>query len=173
VRDHSKGIKDSILDCVGNTPIVRINNITKAENIECEVLVKCEFLNPGGSVKDRIARRMLLGAEADGSLKKDGILIEPTSGNTGMGLAIACASKGYPLIICMPEKMSQEKQDALMGLGATIVRTPTEFGKDHAFSYMGVAFTMEKTMQEAGKNALILNQYKNPGNPLAHYDETG
>lgn len=108
-RDFSATIKDSILDCVGNTPLVRVNNITKAEGIECEVLVKCEFMNPAGSIKDRIARRMILDAEADGRLKPGGILIEPTSGNTGMGLAMASAIKGYRMIITMPEKMSQEK----------------------------------------------------------------
>ena len=109
VRDHTKKIKDSIVDCVGNTPMVRINNITKAEGLECELLVKCEFLNPGGSVKDRIGRRMIVDAEKQGRLKKGDILIEPTSGNTGVGLSMCSAAKGYRMIITMPEKMSQEK----------------------------------------------------------------
>lgn len=108
-RDYTLKIKSSVLDCVGNTPMVRINNITKAEGIECELLAKCEFLNPGGSVKDRIGRRMVLDAEEDGILKPGHTIIEPTSGNTGMGLAIAAAVKGYRTIFTMPEKMSNEK----------------------------------------------------------------
>ena len=106
VRDHNKKIKDSILDCVGNTPLVRINNIAKAEGLECELLVKCEFLNPGGSVKDRIGRRMINDAEKKGLLKKGDIIIEPTSGNTGVGLSMGAAAKGYRMIITLPEKMS-------------------------------------------------------------------
>mmetsp|Transcript_65517 Transcript_65517/g.98818 ORF Transcript_65517/g.98818 Transcript_65517/m.98818 type:complete len:148 (+) Transcript_65517:83-526(+) len=105
-RDHNAKIKDNILDCIGNTPMVRINNITKAEGIECEVLVKCEFLNPGGSVKDRIGRRMVLNAEKDGLIKPGAVLIEPTSGNTGVGLALAAAVKGYKMIVTLAEKMS-------------------------------------------------------------------
>jgi len=108
-RDYSKKIKDSILDCVGNTPMIRINNISKAEGLECELLVKAEFLNPGGSVKDRIGRRMLLDAEKENLIKPGDILVEPTSGNTGVGLSMAAAAKGYRMIITMPEKMSQEK----------------------------------------------------------------
>lgn len=105
-RDHTKKIKDDITDCVGNTPLVRINNITKAENIQCELLAKCEFLNPGGSVKDRIGRRMIMDAIKTGRIKKGDILIEPTSGNTGIGLSVAAAAKGFRMIITMPEKMS-------------------------------------------------------------------
>ena len=120
-------IKNTVLDCVGNTPLVRINNITKAEGIECEILVKCEFMNPAGSVKDRIARRMILDAENEGRIKRGDVLVEPTSCNTGQGIALCAAALGYKAIITMPEKMSQEKQDALKGLGATIVRTPTEY----------------------------------------------
>ena len=108
-RDHTKKIKDSIVDCVGNTPMVKINNITAKEGIECEMLVKCEFMNPGGSVKDRIGRRMIVDAEKAGRIKKGDILIEPTSGNTGVGLSMCSAAKGYKMIITMPEKMSQEK----------------------------------------------------------------
>lgn len=108
-RDHDKKILDNILDYVGNTPLVRINNITEKDNIECELLAKCEFLNPGGSVKDRIGRRMVLDARESGRLKKGDILIEPTSGNTGVGLSMAAAALGYRMIITMPEKMSQEK----------------------------------------------------------------
>lgn len=99
-------IKDSILDCVGNTPLIRINNITRAEGIDCEILVKAEFLNPGGSVKDRIGRRMLLDAEKQGRIKPGDILIEPTSGNTGVGLSMAAVVKGYRMIITLPERFS-------------------------------------------------------------------
>ena len=105
-RDHGMKIKNSILDCVGNTPLIRINNITKDEGIECELLVKAEFLNPGGSVKDRIGRRMIVDAEKQGRIKKGDIIIEPTSGNTGVGLSMAAAARGYKMIITMPEKMS-------------------------------------------------------------------
>ena len=99
-------IKDSILDCVGNTPLIRINNITRTEGIDCEILVKAEFLNPGGSVKDRIGRRMLLDAEKQGRIKPGDILIEPTSGNTGVGLSMAAVVKGYRMIITLPERFS-------------------------------------------------------------------
>lgn len=145
-RDYSAKIKDSIIDCVGNTPMVRVNNITAAEGIECELLVKCEFMNPGGSVKDRIGRRMILDAEKQGRIKRGDILIEPTSGNTGMGLSMTAAARGYRMIITLPEKMSQEKQDALRGLGATVIRTPTEYAFDHLYSHLGIAFTLEKQL---------------------------
>ena len=168
-RDHNKKIKDSVLDCVGNTPMVRINNITEAEGLKCELLVKCEFMNPGGSVKDRIGRRMLLDAEKSGRIKKGDILIEPTSGNTGVGLSMAAAAKGYRMIITMPEKMSQEKQDALTGLGATVIRTPTPYAFDHLYSHIGIAIQLTRDLE----NAHCLDQYCNPSNPMAHYEETG
>ena len=169
VRDFNKKIRDSVLDCVGNTPMIRINNIAKAENIQCELLVKAEFLNPGGSVKDRIGRRMVLDAEKNGIIKPGDILIEPTSGNTGVGLSMAAAARGYRMIITMPEKMSQEKNDALKGLGATVVRTPTSYAFDHLYSHIGIAIQLSSTLP----NAFCLDQYKNPGNPMAHYEETG
>jgi cystathionine beta-synthase len=140
-RDFDTGnhIKDSILDCVGNTPLVRVNNITKDEGIECDLLVKCEFLNPGGSVKDRIGRRMILDAEKRGELTPGDVIVEPTSGNTGIGLSMAAASRGYRMVITMPEKMSQEKRDVLTGLGAEIIRTPNEYAFDHANCHIGLA----------------------------------
>lgn len=168
-RDHSKKIKDDITDCVGNTPLVRINNITAAEGIKCELLAKCEFLNPGGSVKDRIGRRMVVDAINQGRIKKGDILIEPTSGNTGIGLSVAAASKGFRMIITMPEKMSQEKRDVLKALGAEIIRTPNEYAFDHANCHIGLAVKMAEELD----NAHMLDQYKNPGNPMAHYEETG
>lgn len=139
-RDFSSKIKNDITDCIGNTPLVRINNITKKDGIKCEVLAKCEFLNPGGSVKDRIGRRMILDAEKMNRLKANDILIEPTSGNTGIGLSIVAAAKGYRMIITMPEKMSQEKRDVLKALGAEIIRTPNEHQFDNLKSHIGVAW---------------------------------
>lgn len=169
VRDHNKLIKDDITDCVGNTPLVRINNITKADGVSCELLAKCEFLNPGGSVKDRIGRRMVVDAMSQGRIKPGDVLIEPTSGNTGIGLSIAAASKGLKMVITMPEKMSQEKRDVLKALGAEIIRTPTHYAWDHKDSLIGVAFRLADEIE----NAHVLDQYKNPGNPMAHYEETG
>jgi cystathionine beta-synthase len=168
-RDYSKKIKDDITDCVGNTPMVRVNNIAKAEGIKCELLAKCEFLNPGGSVKDRIGRRMVVDAIADGRIKQGDILIEPTSGNTGIGLSVAAAAKGFKMIITMPEKMSQEKRDVLKALGAEIVRTPNHYPFDHLNCHIGIAYQLNEKLP----NSHILDQYKNTGNPLAHYEETG
>ena len=168
-RDHAKKIKDNITDCIGNTPMVRINNITKKDGIKCEILAKCEFLNPGGSVKDRIGRRMVQDAEKNGVIRNGDILIEPTSGNTGIGLSITAAAKGYRMIITLPEKMSQEKRDVLKALGAEIIRTPNEYAFDHANSHIGVAWKLSQELE----NSHILDQYKNPGNPMAHYEETG
>lgn len=104
---------DTILDAIGHTPLVRLNHITKAEGLKCEILAKCEFFNAGGSVKDRIGKRMLLDAENSGRIKPGDTLIEATSGNTGIGLALAAAVKGYNMIITLPEKMSTEKTDVL------------------------------------------------------------
>ena len=146
VRDRTIKIKDSIVDVIGNTPMVRINNITAKDGVKCEVLVKCEYLNPGGSVKDRIGRRMVLDSEKEGRIKKGDILIEPTSGNTGIGLSMTAAVRGYKMIITLPEKMSQEKQDVLSGLGADIIRTPTELPFDHTGCHIGIALEMQKQL---------------------------
>ncbi|KAG9301682.1 hypothetical protein G9A89_016753 [Geosiphon pyriformis] len=161
-------ILNTILDHIGNTPLVRINQITKNFGIECEILAKCEFFNAGGSVKDRIAKRMVEEAEKDGRLKPGATIIEPTSGNTGIGLALAAAVKGYKAIITLPEKMSQEKVDVLKALGAEIVRTPTEAAWDSPESHIGVANRLNAEIP----NSVILDQYSNPYNPLAHYDHT-
>ena len=149
VRDHNKKIKDDITDCVGNTPLVRINNITAADGIKCEILAKCEFLNPGGSVKDRIGRRMIMDAIKSGRIKKGDILIEPTSGNTGIGLSVSGAAKGMKVIITMPEKMSQEKRDVLKALGAEIIRTPNHYAFDHRDCHIGIAFKLENELENA------------------------
>ena len=118
-------IMPSILDNIGNTPLVQINKIAAKENIKCQMLAKCEFFNAGGSIKDRIGKRMIEDAEKSGRIKPGDTLIEPTSGNTGIGLALSAAIKGYRMIITLPEKMSQEKVDVLKALGAEIFRTPT------------------------------------------------
>ncbi|KJE97396.1 pyridoxal-phosphate dependent enzyme [Capsaspora owczarzaki ATCC 30864] len=161
-------ICNTILDHIGNTPMVRLSNIMAAEGLQCELLAKCEYFNAGGSVKDRIGKRMVEDAEISGRLQQGHTVIEPTSGNTGIGLALACAIKGYRAIITLPEKMSQEKVNVLRALGAEIVRTPTEAAWDAPESHIGVAMRLNKEIP----NSHILNQYTNPGNPLAHYDGT-
>jgi cystathionine beta-synthase len=160
-------ILDSILDTCGGTPMVRLSRIGKG--LPCELLGKCEFMNPGGSVKDRIGIRMLLDAEREGRIKPGDTLIEPTSGNTGIGIAIAAAVRGYRVIITLPEKMSQEKQVVLEALGAEIIRTPTEAAWDSPESHIGVA----RRLKEVIPNAHILDQYSNPSNPIAHEEGTG
>src|SRR6188508_3593735 len=159
-------ILDSICDVVGETPMVRLSRI--GHGLPCELLGKCEFMNPGGSVKDRIGVKMLLDAERQGRIKPGDTLIEPTSGNTGIGLAMAAAVKGYRVIITMPEKMSREKQVVLEALGAEIIRTPTEAAWDSPESHIGVALRLVQLIP----NAHILDQYKNQNNPDAH-DEGG
>ncbi|KAF9336135.1 pyridoxal-phosphate dependent enzyme [Linnemannia elongata] len=161
-------ILDTILDHIGNTPLVRINKIAKSEGLQCELLAKCEYFNAGGSVKDRIGKRMIEEAEKDGRLKPGCTIIEPTSGNTGIGLALAAAVKGYRTIITLPEKMSQEKVDVLKALGAEIVRTPTEAAWDSPESHIGVA----KRLNAEIPDSVILDQYANPYNPVTHYDHT-
>ena len=158
---------DSILDSIGNTPLVRLHSIGRSTG--CEILAKCEFLNAGGSVKDRSGRRMVLEAEKAGRIKPGDTLIEPTSGNTGIGMALAAATRGYRMIITMPEKMSREKQVVLEALGAEIIRTPTEAAWDAPDSHIGVAIQLQKILP----NAHILDQYSNEDNPLAHYHGTG
>lgn len=163
---NSFRICDNVLEAIGETPLVRLNHVTK--DLKCQVLAKCEFFNSGGSVKDRIAKRMIEDAEEAGKIKPGDTLIEPTSGNTGIGLALAAACKGYKCIITMPEKMSKEKVNVLKALGAEIIRTPTEAAFDAPDSHISVAIRLEKELP----NAHILNQYTNPSNPLAHYEGT-
>jgi len=160
-------IHDAILSTVGDTPMVRLGRIGRG--LPAELLAKCEFLNPGGSVKDRIGVRMLLDAEAEGRIRPGDTLIEPTSGNTGIGLALAAAVKGYRMIITMPEKMSREKQVVLEALGAEIIRTPTEAAWDSPESHIGVARRLKQVIPDSH----ILDQYSNPSNPQAHDEGTG
>ena len=158
---------ETILETIGRTPMVRLHRVGK--HLKCNLWAKCEFFNPGGSVKDRIGYRMVLDAEKAGRIKPGDTLIEPTSGNTGIGLALAGAVRGYRVVITMPEKMSREKQVVLEALGAEIIRTPTEAAWDSPESHIGVANRLVKQLP----NAHILDQYGNPSNPLAHYEGTG
>ena len=159
-------IFNSILEAIGNTPMVRFQSLGKQTG--CEILGKCEFLNPGGSVKDRIARRMVEEATASGRIQPGDTLIEPTSGNTGIGMALAAAVSGYRMVITMPEKMSHEKQVTLEALGAEIIRTPTEAAWDAPDSHIGVANQLNSILERSH----ILDQYANPDNPNAHYEGT-
>jgi len=158
---------NSILETIGRTPLVRLNRV--GSNLPCTMWAKCEYMNPGGSVKDRIGYNMVLEAEKSGRIKKGDTLIEPTSGNTGIGLALAGAVRGYRIIITMPQKMSREKQVVLEALGAEIIRTPTEAAWDSPESHISVA----KKIQRETPNSHILDQYSNPANPEAHYKYTG
>jgi cystathionine beta-synthase len=157
---------ENILDTIKNTPTVKLNSIGK--ELDCELYGKCEFLNAGGSLKDRIGVRMIAEAEKEGRIKPGDTIIEATSGNTGIGLALACAVKGYKLIVTMPEKMSMEKEVVLQSLGTKIVRTKTELAHDHPNSMMGTAERLHKEIP----NSHILDQYINPANPDAHYYDT-
>jgi cystathionine beta-synthase len=148
--------------------MVRLNKIPKSEGIECEILGKCEFLLPGGSLKERIARRMIEDAERLGRIKPGATIIEATSGNTGIGLALVGAVKGYNVLITLPDKMSQEKSDVLTALGAEVIRTPTEAEFAGTESHMGISRQKALDLE----NAFILDQYTNPSNCLVHYDET-
>jgi len=160
-------ICDSALDLIGFTPMVRMSRLAKHLEVECELLAKCEFFNAGGSVKDRIAKRMVEEAEKSGRIKPGDVLIEPTSGNTGIGLCLTAALKGYKMIICLPQKMSGEKVNTMKALGAEILRTPTEAAWDAKDSHIFLSQRLAKEL-----NGHVLDQYKNPGNPLAHYEGT-
>jgi len=157
---------DNILGAIGNTPIVKLNSV--GNELNCNLYAKCEFLNAGGSVKDRIGLRMIENAEKSGRIKPGDTLIEPTSGNTGIGLALTAAVKGYKMIVIMPEKMSMEKEVTLHALGAEIVRTPTEAGHDDPDGLFHVA----NRLQKETPNSHILDQYTNLDNPNAHYEGT-
>lgn len=155
----------SILSAVGNTPTVKLNRI--GSELACELYVKCEFMNPGGSIKDRIAISMIEDAEKKGLIQPGDTLIEATSGNTGIGLAMAAAVKGYELIITLPEKNSQEKLVLLESMGATIYRTPN-VSRDHPDSYVSLAIRLQKSTP----NSFMLNQFSNHSNAEAHYRTT-
>ncbi|KAK7491065.1 hypothetical protein BaRGS_00017761 [Batillaria attramentaria] len=161
-------ILPNILYHIGDTPLVRINNITKEEGVECEILAKCEFFNAGASLKDRVSIRMIEDAEVRNIIKPGDTLIEPTSGNTGIGVAMACAVKGYRCIIVMSAKMSAEKEDTMRALGAEIVRTPAKCAFDSPES----PFMVARKLMEQIPNSHNLDQYRNASNPISHYDGT-
>jgi cystathionine beta-synthase len=158
---------NNILEVIGNTPMVRLNRV--ARGVRPTLLAKLEYLNPGGSVKDRIGIAMLEAAEKAGKIKPGGTIIEGTSGNTGMGLALAAAIKGYRCIFTMPDKMSQEKIDALRALGAEVIVTPTQVDHHDPRSYHSVALRLSREIP----NSIFPNQYENPANAEAHYRTTG
>ena len=163
VPELKRGVLDSVIDAIGNTPIVRLNNLT--EDLEAEVDVKIESFNPTGSVKDRVAVAMVEDAEEKGLLKEGSVIIEPTSGNTGIGLGFAAAAKGYKLILTMPETMSVERRKLLAVFGAEIVLTPGSEG-------MGGAIAKAKELEENTPNAIILGQFDNEANVKIHAETT-
>ncbi|MBV9646918.1 MAG: cysteine synthase family protein, partial [Candidatus Eremiobacteraeota bacterium] len=158
---------DNALEIVGNTPLVRLHRII--DDARCLVLAKIEYVNPGGSVKDRPAVAMIREAERDGVLKPGATIVEATSGNTGVGLAMAAAIRGYRCILVMPDKMSKEKIDLLRAYGAEVVVTPTNVPPDSAESYYGVASRLVAEIP----GAFMPNQWHNHWNPDAHYETTG
>ena len=158
---------DSVIDMVGWTPLVRLNSVV--DGCRTPVYGKCEFMNPGGSVKDRIGLAMIEAAEADGSLKPGGTVVEGTSGNTGLALAMAAAIKGYKTVFTMPDKMSMEKVKLLRAFGAEVVITPTAVPPDHPENYVMKA----KAIAESIPGAILANQFYNQANPAAHTATTG
>ena len=157
----------NILETIGNTPLVRLNKII--EDVPGLVLAKVESFNPGNSVKDRMALKMVEDAEADGRLQPGGTIVEGTSGNTGMGLALAAIVKGYKLICVSTDKQSKEKFDVLRAVGAEVVVCPTDVAPEDPRSY----YSTSKRIAEETSNAWYVNQYDNPSNALAHYEQTG
>ena len=158
---------NSVIDLVGNTPLVRLNRVT--DGIAATVLVKVEYLNPGGSSKDRIATRIIDAAERDGLLKPGGTIVEPTSGNTGIGLALVAQQRGYRCVFVLPDKVGEEKRNVLLAYGAEIVVTPTAVAPDSPESYYSVSDRLAREIPGAFKP----NQYANPNGPLSHYETTG
>jgi cystathionine beta-synthase len=171
MKNNRAGICDSVLDLVGQTPMVRMPRLAKELGIDpsIDVCAKLEYFNAGGSVKDRVGLRMVEEAEKDGRLKPGDVILEPTSGNTGIGLCLAAALKGYKVVIAMPVKMSGEKLNTMKSLGADILRTPNEAGWDDELSHISLCAELAET----SPNAHVLDQYLNSGNPLSHYDGTG
>jgi len=167
---------ENIADLVGNTPLVKLNTVVKdvtgthgAYDVACTVLVKVEYVNPGGSVKDRIAVRMIDAAEASGELKPGGTIVEPTSGNTGVGLALIAQRRGYKCVFVCPDKVSEDKRNVLKAYGAEVVVTPTSLAPDHPDSYYSVSDRLAREIEGGWKP----DQYSNPENPMSHYLSTG
>jgi|TARA_B100001063_G_scaffold230462_1_gene243608 cystathionine beta-synthase len=160
-------ISNNILETIGNTPLVKLNKLMK--EVDAMVLAKVEFFNPGNSVKDRMAVKMVEDAEADGRLKPGGTIVEGTSGNTGMGLALAAIVKGYKLICVSTDKQSKEKFDILRAVGAEVIVCPTDVDPKDPRSY----YSTSKRIAEETPNSWYVNQYDNPSNAVAHYEQTG
>ena len=158
---------ENILETIGNTPLVKLNTITK--EVDALVLAKVEYFNPGSSVKDRMAVKMVEDAEADGRLQPGGTIVEGTSGNTGMGLALAAIVKGYSLICVSTDKQSKEKFDILRAVGAEVIVCPTDVAPEDPRSY----YSTSKRIAEETPNSWYVNQYDNPSNAIAHYEQTG
>ncbi|GAB3117659.1 cystathionine beta-synthase [Streptomyces calidiresistens] len=158
---------ESMIDLVGNTPLLKLTGVT--EGIEATVLAKVEYFNPGGSVKDRIALRMIEAAEASGELRPGGTIVEPTSGNTGVGLAIVAQRKGYRCVFVCPDKVSTDKINVLRAYGAEVVVCPTAVDPEHPDSYYNVSDRLVREIPDAWKP----DQYSNPNNPRSHYETTG
>ncbi|UED85957.1 cystathionine beta-synthase [Streptomyces profundus] len=158
---------ESMIELIGNTPLVRLNRVT--EGIEATVLAKVEYFNPGGSVKDRIAVRMIEAAERSGALRPGGVIVEPTSGNTGVGLAIVAQRKGYHCVFVCPDKVSTDKINVLRAYGADVVVCPTAVDPEHPDSYYNVSDRLVRETPGAWKP----DQYSNPDNPRSHYETTG
>jgi cystathionine beta-synthase len=157
----------TVLDLVGNTPLVKLNSVT--DGIQATVLAKIEYLNPGGSSKDRIAARIIDAAEREGKLKPGGTIVEPTSGNTGIGLALVAQQRGYRCVFVLPDKVGEDKRNVLLAYGAEIVVTPTSVAPDSPDSYYSVSDRLVKEIPGAFKP----DQYSNPNGPLSHYETTG
>lgn len=159
-------IYENVGELVGNTPLMELKNLEKQEGLKARLLAKLEYLNPAGSVKDRVGKAMIEEAEREGRLKPGGVIIEPTSGNTGIGLAAVAASRGYQVILTMPETMSRERRNILKAYGAQIVLTPGD---------KGMAGAIEKARELAAgmPGSMIAGQFENPVNPKAHYETTG
>ena len=160
-------VYDNVVEAIGDTPVVRLNSLTKG--LDCEIYVKIEYMNPAGSVKDRIALEMIEDAERSGRLKPGGTIVEATSGNTGQGLAMVAATRGYKCVFVMPDKMSDEKVRNLRAYGARVVITPTAVSPEDPRSY----YSVSKRLSQEIPGAILANQYHNPANPAAHYKSTG
>src|SRR5215218_2706189 len=160
-------IANHIVDLIGNTPLVRLNSVTSAGS--ATVAAKIEYLNPGGSVKDRIAVKMVDAAEASGALKPGGTIVEPTSGNTGVGLALVAQQRGYHCIFVCPDKVSEDKRNTMRAYGAEVVVCPTAVPPEHPDSYYNVSDRLVRETEGAWKP----DQYSNPNNPRSHYHSTG
>lgn len=159
-------IKNTVTELIGGTPLLRLHKMEEKFGAQAEVIAKVEFFNPAGSVKDRVGYNMVIEAEKEGRLKPGGTIIEPTSGNTGVGIAMTCAARGYKAIMVMPESMSVERRTLLKALGAELVLTDKELG-------MQGSVDKAKELLEEIPSSIIAGQFENPANPQAHYETTG